>query len=159
MIMVKKASQKKSGEAIIADNRRARHDYHIEEQFEAGLMLEGWEVKSLRAGRAQIAESYVTIKNGEAWLIGAHISPLSSAATHTTPDPLRSRKLLLHHNELSKLIGAVQRKGYTLVPLNLHWKRGRAKIQVALARGKKTYDKRQAEKRREWERQKQRLLK
>jgi SsrA-binding protein len=143
---------------IIADNRKARHDYHIESQFEAGLVLEGWEIKSLRAGRAQLKESYVIIKAGEAWLVGAHISPLATASTHITPDPVRSRKLLLHKNELNKLIGAVQRKGYTIVPLNLHWKKGRAKLEIALAKGKKLYDKREAEKRRDWERQKQKIL-
>ncbi len=142
---------------IIADNRKARHDYHIETQLEAGLVLEGWEIKSLRAGRAQLKESYVIIKGGEAWLVGAHISPLATASTHITPDPVRSRKLLLHHNELNKLTGAVQRKGYTIVPLNLHWKKGRAKLEIALAKGKKLYDKREAGKRRDWERQKQRL--
>jgi len=135
--------------AIIADNRKARHDYHIESQLEAGLVLEGWEIKSLRAGRAQLKESYVIIKAGEAWLVGAHISPLPTASTHITPDPVRSRKLLLHHNELNKLIGAVQRKGYTIVPLNLHWKKGRAKLEIALAKGKKLYDKREAGKRRD----------
>lgn len=144
---------------IIADNRKARHDYHIEEQFEAGLALEGWEVKSLRAGRAQLAESYVTIKKGEAWLLGAHISILKTTSTHVKADPLRTRKLLLHKKELDTLIGAVQRKGYTIVPLNLHWSKGRAKLEIALAKGKKLYDKRETEKRRDWERQKQRLLK
>jgi SsrA-binding protein len=141
----------------LAENRKARHDYHIEDQFEAGLVLDGWEVKSLRAGRAQLKESYVIIKNGEAWLVGAHISPLATVSTHITPDPVRSRKLLLHQRELNKLIGAVQRKGYTIVPLNLHWKKGRAKLEIALAKGKKLYDKRETEKRRDWERQKQRL--
>ena len=143
--------------SIIADNRKARHDYHIESQFEAGLVLEGWEIKSLRAGRAQLKESYVVIKEAEAWLVGAHISPLSTASTHINPDPIRSRKLLLHHYELNKLIGAVQRKGYTIVPLNLHWSKGRAKLEIALAKGKKQHDKRQAEKTREWKRQKQRI--
>lgn len=143
--------------AYIAENRKARHDYHIEEQFEAGLVLEGWEVKSLRAGRAQISESYVTIKGGEAWLVGANISPLPTVSTHITPDPARNRKLLLHQRELNKLIGAVQRKGYTLVPLNLHWKKGTAKLEIALAKGKKLYDKRETEKRRDWERRKQQL--
>jgi SsrA-binding protein len=143
--------------SYIAENRKARHDYHIEEQFEAGLVLEGWEVKSLRAGRAQLKESYVIIKRGEAWLVGAHISPLPTASTHITPDPVRSRKLLLHQRELNKLIGAVQRKGYTLVPLNLHWKKGNAKLEIALAKGKKLYDKRETEKRRDWERRKQQI--
>lgn len=142
---------------IIADNRKARHDYHIESQLEAGLVLEGWEIKSLRAGRAQLKESYVIIKAGEAWLVGAHISPLPTASTHITPDPVRSRKLLLQRKELNTLIGAVQRKGYTIVPLNLHWKKGRAKLEIALAKGKKLYDKRETEKRRDWERRKQQL--
>lgn len=143
--------------SLIADNRKARHDYQIESQFEAGLVLEGWEVKSLRAGRAQLKESYVTVKGGEAWLVGAHISPLATVSTHITADPTRSRKLLLHAKELNKLIGAVQRKGYTLIPLNLHWKRGRVKLEIALAKGKKLYDKRATEKQRDWERQKQRI--
>ncbi|MCL5261023.1 MAG: SsrA-binding protein SmpB [Gammaproteobacteria bacterium] len=142
---------------LIAENRRAKHDYHLEETFEAGLTLAGWEVKSLRAGKAQITESYVVIKSNEAWLLNANISPLITASTHVTTNPTRSRKLLLHRNELDKLIGAVQRKGFTLVPLNLHWKNGKAKISFALAKGKKLYDKRQDEKQRDWERQKKQL--
>ncbi|MBI5450039.1 MAG: SsrA-binding protein SmpB [Gammaproteobacteria bacterium] len=153
------ANKKGDGASQIAINRKARHDYTIEEHYEAGLALEGWEVKSLRAGRAQLSESYVLIKNGEAWLFGAHISPLATASTHVHPDPTRSRKLLLHRNELNKLIGAVERKGYTLIPLNLHWKRGRAKLDVGLAKGKKEHDKRATVKEREWQREKQRLLK
>ena len=149
----------KTANNLIAVNRRARHEYHIESQLEAGLILEGWEVKSLRAGRAQLAESYVVIKGGEAWLVGAHISPLGSASTHVSPDPIRTRKLLLHAKELNRIIGAVQRKGYTLVPLNLHWQRGRAKLEIALAKGKKLHDKRAAEKQRTWEREKQQLRK
>ena len=154
-------STKKKGEPsnLIAVNKRARHDYTIEEQYEAGLVLEGWEVKSLRDGRAQIAESYVLIKNGEAWLFGAHISALPTAYSHVHPDAVRTRKLLLNRAELSKLIGAVERKGYTLIPLNLHWKRGRAKIEVGLAKGKKTHDKRASEKDREWQREKERIFK
>jgi len=154
-------STKKKGEPsnLIAVNKRARHDYTIEEQYEAGLVLEGWEVKSLRDGRAQIAESYVLIKNGEAWLFGAHISALPTASSHVHPDAVRTRKLLLNRAELSKLIGAVERKGYTLIPLNLHWKRGRAKIEVGLAKGKKTHDKRASEKDREWQREKERIFK
>ena len=152
-------SKQNKPDYIIAENRKARHDYHIEETFEAGLILEGWEVKSLRSGRAQIAESYVSIKGGEAWLIGAHISPLSTVSTHVTADPTRTRKLLMHVHELNKLIGAVQRKGYTIVPLNLHWKRGRAKLEIALGKGKKLFDKREDLKRRDWDRQKQRLAK
>jgi len=144
---------------IIAENRKARNDYHIEETFEAGLILQGWEVKSLRAGRAQIAESYVAIKGGEAWLIGAHISPLSTVSTHIIADSTRTRKLLLHARELNRLIGSVQRKGYTIIPLNLHWKRGRVKLEIALGKGKKLFDKREDLKRRDWDRQKQRLVK
>jgi SsrA-binding protein len=144
---------------IITENRKAKHEYHLESQFEAGLALEGWEVKSLRAGRAQIAESYVIIKNNEAWLIGAHISPLPTVSTHINPDPARSRKLLINRRELDRLIGASQRKGYTLVPLNLHWKKGLAKLELALGKGKKLHDKREAEKRKDWEREKARTIK
>lgn len=153
------AKPNKSESNIIADNRKARHEYQIEEQIEAGLVLQGWEVKSLRAGRAQLKESYVVIKQGEAWLIGAHFSPLSTVSTHITADPVRTRKLLLHEKELEKLIGAVQRKGYTIIPLNLHWKRGNAKLQIAFAKGKKLHDKRATAKDRDWERHKQRLSK
>jgi SsrA-binding protein len=153
------ATKDKDKFELIAENRKARHNYHIEAVFEAGIVLEGWEVKSLRAGRAQIAESYVIMKDGEAWLIGSHISPLSTASTHVKPDPTRSRKLLLHARELSKLIGAVQRQGYSIVPLNLHWTRGRAKLEIALGRGKKEHDKREDIKKRDWQRQKQRLMK
>lgn len=153
-----KSAKSKQDSNIIAVNRRARHDYSIESTLEVGLVLKGWEIKSLRAGRAQLAESYVTVKGGEAWLIGAHISPLNTASTHITPDPSRTRKLLLHRKELDRLIGAIQRKGYTIVPLNLHWKKGVAKLEIAFAKGKKLYDKREAEKRREWERRKQKLL-
>ena len=145
--------------STIALNKKARHDYHIEERFEAGLALEGWEVKSLRAGRAQLKESYVIIRNGELYLFGAHFSPLATASTHVHPDPTRSRKLLLHREEIGKLIGAVERKGYTLVPLALYWKRGRAKLEIALARGKKLHDKRAAIKARDWQREQRRLLK
>lgn len=153
------SKQKKKTSALIAENRRARHDYFIEEQYEAGIALEGWEVKSLRAGRAQLSESYVVIKQGEAWLLGAHISPLPTASTHIRPDPIRTRRLLLHRAEINKLIGATERRGYTLVPLDLHWTRGRAKLRVGLAKGKKQHDKRAAEKERDWQREKQRLLK
>ncbi len=155
-------SKKKSSPATnsrIAANKRARHDYFIEDTYEAGLQLEGWEVKSLREGRAQITESYVHVRDGEGWLIGAHISPLNTASTHISPDPTRTRKLLLHRNELDRLIGAVERKGYTLVPLNLHWSRGRAKLDIGLAKGKKQSDKRAAVKDRDWQRQKARILK
>lgn len=149
-------SKEKTPPKIIADNRKARHDYHIEQTWEAGLILEGWEVKSIRAGRAQLSDSYVTIKDGAAWLLGAHIQPLNTASTHIQADPQRTRKLLLHLRELKKLIGAVQRKGYTIVPLNLHWYRNHVKVDIALAKGKKQYDKREAEKKRDWERQKSR---
>ncbi len=155
-----KASPKKSdGGSTIALNKKARHDFFIEERFEAGLVLEGWEVKSLRAGRANLTESYVIVKNGEAWLLGATITPLSTASTHIHPDPTRTRKLLLHREELDKLIGAVERKGYTLIALAMFWKKGRAKLDVGLARGKKQHDKRAVDKEREWQREKDRLLK
>ena len=157
--MSKAAKNKSDSSAIIALNKRVRHDYTIEDNFEAGLVLEGWEVKSLRDGRVQLAESYVLIKNGEAWLFGAHISALPTASTHVHPDATRSRKLLLKREELNKLIGAVERKGFTLVPLKLYWKRGRAKIEIGLAKGKKTHDKRAAEKDRDWNREKERLMK
>ena len=149
---------KTSAPAAIARNKQALHDYFIEERFEAGLSLEGWEVKSLREGRAQLKESYVTLRDGEAFLFGCHISPLASASTHVKPDPTRTRRLLLHRSELNKLIGAVERKGYTLAPLALYWKRGRVKLEIGLAKGKKTFDKRAAEKDRDWQRDKQRLL-
>jgi SsrA-binding protein len=142
----------------IADNRKAFHDYFIEERYEAGIALEGWEVKAIRAGRVQLKEAYVVIRNEELFLIGSHISPLGSASTHIQPDPVRTRKLLLHAEEIRKLIGKVERAGYTLVPLNLHYTRGRIKLEIGLARGKKQYDKREAEKKREWEREKQRLM-
>ena len=152
--------RKKSGSAernSIAVNKKARHDYALEETLEAGLALEGWEVKSLRDGRAQIRDSYVQLKDGEAWLFGAHISPLPAASTHITPDARRTRKLLLHRREIDRLIGAVERRGFTVVPLRLYWKQGRAKLQIALAKGKRQYDKRAAERERDWQRQKDRL--
>ena len=142
----------------IALNKRARHDYFIEEHFEAGLALQGWEVKSLRAGKAQITEGYVIVKNGEALLIGAHISPLRTASTHVVADPTRTRKLLLHRREIDRLIGAVEREGYTIVPLKLYWKHGRAKLEIGLAKGKKPHDKRATEKDRDWQREKSRLM-
>ena len=154
-----KQSNKKSGDNLIAVNRKARHDFFIEETIEAGLALEGWEVKSLRAGRAQLTESYVQIHHGEAWLMGAHFSPLLQASSHVKTDPTRTRKLLLHRGELDRLVGSVERKGYTLVPLDLHWSRGRAKLSVGLAKGKKQHDKRATTKDRDWERQKARILK
>ena len=143
----------------IAQNRKAWHDYFIEQKFEAGMALKGWEVKSLRDGRAQLKESYVIIQKGEIFLFGAHISPLTSASTHVHADPTRTRKLLLHHEEISKLIGAVERKGYTLIPLSLYWKKGKAKLEVGLAKGKQLHDKRATIKKRESEREAQRALK
>lgn len=144
--------------ASIAGNKKAFHDYFIEERLEAGLSLEGWEVKALRDGRAQLKEAYVLLKDGEAWLFGCHITPLLSASTHVRPDPTRTRKLLLHREQIAKLVGAVDRKGYTLMPLNLYWKRGRAKLEIGLAKGKKDYDKRAVEKERDWARDKARLI-
>ncbi len=143
----------------IALNRRARHDYHLEDRFEAGLALEGWEVKSLRDGKGQLVDSYVLIKDGEAWLLGAMITPLPSASTHVVPDPQRTRKLLLHAREISRIYVATQQKGYTCVATALYWKGNKVKCEVALAKGKKQHDKRAAVKEREWTRQKGRLLK
>ncbi len=143
----------------IVQNKKASHDYFIEERIEAGLALEGWEVKAIRAGRAQMKEGYVVIRNAELFLIGAHIMPLASASTHILPDPTRTRKLLLNASEISKLIGKVERAGYTLVPLDLHYTRGRVKAEIALAKGKKQYDKRTSEKDKEWQREKQRIIK
>jgi SsrA-binding protein len=142
----------------IAVNRRARHDYFIEEHYEAGLVLLGWEVKSLREGRAQVADAYVKVLGEEAFLIGAHFTPPSGMSTHVQAEPDRTRKLLLHADQLRKLVGKVQRSGYTLVPLDLHWTRGRAKLEVGLAKGKKQHDKRADIKAREWKREKGRLL-
>lgn len=142
----------------IISNKKAFHDYFIEEQFEAGLVLEGWEVKSIRAGRANIKESYVVIKNGEVFLFGMHLTPLPEASTHVTPDPVRTRKLLLHERQISSLIGQVERAGYTLVPINLHYSKGRIKAEIGLAKGKKLHDKRDSEKERDWNREKARLL-
>ena len=142
----------------IVENRKALHDYFIEERYEAGIALEGWEVKAIRAGRVQLKEAYVIVRNEEIFLIGAHISPLPSASTHLQPDPVRTRKLLLHADEIRRLIGKVDRAGYTLVPLDLHYVRGRVKLAVGLAKGKKQYDKRAAQKEKEWNREKQRLL-
>jgi SsrA-binding protein len=156
--MAKKDNAKDSG-GQIAINKKARHDYFIEKTHEAGLVLEGWEVKALRAGRAQITEAYVTIRDGQIWLFGSHITPLNSASTHIIPDVSRTRKLLLHREEINSLIGAVERKGYTLVPLRLYWSRGRAKLEIGLAKGKKQYDKRAAEKDRDWQRERGRVLK
>lgn len=142
----------------IADNKKAFHDFFIEEKFEAGLVLEGWEVKAIRAGRVQIKEAYVVVKNAAVFLIGCHISPLLTASTHILPDPTRSRKLLLHATEINKLIGKTERAGFTLIPLNMHYVKGRIKLDIGLAKGKKQHDKRAADKDREWEREKQRLV-
>ncbi|MGJ0491691.1 SsrA-binding protein SmpB [Methylobacter sp.] len=159
--MADKKSKKNKNQQnnTIAQNRQATHEYHIEERFEAGLVLEGWEVKSLREGRVQLKESYVTIKRGEAWLYGAHISALASASTHVNPEAIRSRKLLLNRHELNKLIGAVERKGYTIIPLSMYWKKGRAKLEIGLAKGKQLHDKRAASKDRDWQREKARIMK
>ncbi len=156
--MSKKKTKKPVGN-VIAVNRRARHDYFIESSFEAGLALEGWEVKSLRAGNAQLTEAYVNLRKGEAWLVGAHFAPLKTVSTHIKADPTRARKLLLHRYELDRLIGAVERKGYALIPLELHWHKGRAKLDIGLGKGKKQHDKRADRKDRDWQRQKERILK
>ena len=148
----------KVSENTIARNKKAFHDFFIEQHFEAGLSLEGWEVKSLREGRAQLKESYVLLKEGEAYLFGCHIAPLPSASTHVKADPIRTRKLLLNRSEINQMIGAVERKGYTLIPLALYWKHGRIKADIGLAKGKKDFDKRAAEKDRDWQRDKARLL-
>jgi SsrA-binding protein len=142
----------------IAQNKKAFHDYFVEDQFETGIVLEGWEVKAIRAGRVQLREAYVMVKDSELWLIGAHISPLLSASTHVTADPVRSRKLLLHAEEIRRLIGKVEQRGYTLVPLDMHFLKGRIKLSIALARGKLQHDKRATEREREWDREKQKLL-
>ena len=130
--------------SLIAQNKRARHDYHIEETIEAGMQLEGWEVKSLREANTQLRDGYVNLKNGEAWLIGTHISPLKTVSTHYNPDPKRNRKLLLNKYEINRLIGSVDRKGYTLVPLKLYWKRGKVKLEIGYGKGKQQHDKRQS---------------
>jgi SsrA-binding protein len=142
----------------IVQNKKAFHDYFIEERFEAGIALHGWEVKAIRAGRAQIKEAYVIVQGGEIFLIGAHISPLPAASTQLLPDPTRTRKLLLHAGEIQRLIGSVERAGYALVPLDLHYKEGRVKLTIGLAKGKKQYDKRATEKEKDWRRQQQRLM-
>lgn len=154
-------SKKKTGQPdnTIAENRKARFDFHIEDDFEAGLVLEGWEVKSMRAGRANLSESYAFVKNGEAFITGCNVAPLPTASTHISPEPTRMRKLLLNRREIDKIIGAVDRKGYTLVPLRLYWVRGRAKLRIGLAKGKKQHDKRADSKDRDWKRQQERLRK
>lgn len=153
------SKQEKNPTKTIALNKRAGHEYFLEERFEAGLALEGWEVKSIREGRVQLNESYILMKDGEAWLFGSHITPLKTASTHINPDPTRTRKLLLHKQELNKLYGAVQRKGYTLMPVALYWKKNRVKLEIALAKGKKQHDKRATEKEKDWVREKQRMMK
>jgi SsrA-binding protein len=153
-----KPATPKVPERLIAENRKARYEYFIEERLEAGLSLQGWEVKAMRAGKAQITEAYVYLKDGEAYLFGAHITPLKTASTHVIADPTRTRKLLISRSELNRLLGSVERKGYTLIPLDLHWKAGRAKLEVGLAKGKKQHDKRAVEKDRDWQRDKARVL-
>jgi len=155
----KPKKNKSQQNTTIAVNRQATHEYFIEDRFEAGLVLEGWEVKSLREGRVQLKESYVVIKRGEAWLSGAHISALLSASTHIKPDAIRSKKLLLNRHELNKLIGSVERKGYTIMPLSMYWKGGRAKLEIGLAKGKQLHDKRATSKDRDWQREKARIMK
>jgi len=145
--------------STIALNKKARHDYSFDERMEAGLVLEGWEVKSIRAGRVQLRDSYVLLKDGEAWLFGALITPLLTASTHISPDSQRSRKLLLHREQINKLLGAVERKGYTLIPTAMYWGHGRVKLEIGLAQGKKEHDKRATLKERDWQREKQRILK
>jgi SsrA-binding protein len=158
--MAKKPKNKSGdGSKTIALNKKAKHEYFIQERYEAGIALQGWEVKSLREGRLQLKESYVTIKEGEAFLFGAHITALPTASKHTHPDPVRTRKLLMHRRELDKLIGLVERRGFTLVPLAMYWKKGMAKLEIGLAKGKKLHDKRATDKERDWQRDKQRILK
>ena len=142
----------------IIQNKKAFYDYFIEEKYETGVVFEGWEVKAIRAGRVQLKEAYVVLRNGELFLIGCHISPLLAASTHIQPDPVRTRKLLLHAEEIKRLIGKVERAGYTLVPLDMHYKAGKIKLEIGLAKGKKQHDKRESEKQKEWERDKQRLM-
>ena len=156
--MAQKKKKKPAGNTI-ALNKKARHDFELQERFEAGLALEGWEVKALRAGRIQLQESHVIVKKAEAFLLGALINPLPTASTHIHPDPTRTRKLLLHRKELDSLIGAVERQGLTLIPTAMYWKRGRAKLEIAVAKGKKLHDKRATERDRDWQRQKERLMK
>lgn len=147
------------GRKTIALNKRARFEYEIEERLEAGVALEGWEVKALREGRVQFADSYVLLKDNEAFLFGCQINPLPTASTHISPDPTRTRKLLLHRREIDRLVGAVDRKGYTVIPTAMYWSRGKAKVEIGLAKGKREHDKRRTQKDRDWERQKRRLMK
>jgi SsrA-binding protein len=157
--MAKGTKKTSDGSSTIALNKKAGHDYFIEQRLEAGIVLEGWEVKSLRAGRVQLKESYVKILHAEAFLIGSHVSALATASTHISPDPTRSRKLLLKRSELNRLIGLTERSGYTLIPTALYWKRGRAKLEIGLAKGKKQHDKRATERDRDWQREKERIFK
>ena len=154
----KKKDKSKTG-STIALNKKARHNYILEDRLEAGLALEGWEVKSLRAGKVQMVDSYVLLKDNQAWLFGCLITPLATASTHIHPDPTRTRKLLLHRDEIDRLVGAVERKGYSLIPTALYWKKGRAKLEIALAKGKKEHDRRADIKERDWKRDKKRILK
>lgn len=151
--------QKTTSRKTIAVNKRARFEYEIEERLEAGIALEGWEVKALREGRVQFADSYVLLKDNEAFLFGCQVNPLPTASTHVKPDPTRTRKLLLNRREIDHLVGAVDRKGYTVVPTAMYWSRGRAKVEIGLAKGKREHDKRRTEKDRDWERQKGRIMK
>ena len=157
--MAKKPKKKGASSSTIALNKKSRHEYTLEDRFEAGLVLEGWEVKSLRAGSVNLQDSYVFIRNGEAWLFACQITPLQTASTHINPNPMRDRKLLLHQHELNRLIGAVERKGYTIVPTAMYWSKGKAKLEIALAKGKQLHDKRATEKARDWQRDKQRIMK
>ncbi|GJM06795.1 MAG: SsrA-binding protein [marine bacterium B5-7] len=156
--MTKKNRKKTLSSSDIAVNRKARFNYAIEDTMEAGLVLQGWEVKSLRAGHAQLSESYISIKRNEAWLIGSHVTPLKTASTHIKPDPIRERKLLLHRHQINQLLGLAKQAGYTMVPLKLYWHKGRAKCLVGYAKGKKQHDKRETLKQRDWDRSKQRIL-
>lgn len=156
--MANQKSKDKSGTGTIAQNKRARHEYHIDEHYEAGVALQGWEVKSLRAGRVNLSDSYAIVRSGEIFLFGASIVPLISASTHVIADDRRMRKLLLHREEIDKLVGAIERKGYTLIPLAMYWKSNRVKIDIGVARGKQEHDKRDTEKKKEWDRDKQRVM-
>jgi SsrA-binding protein len=153
------AKKEKRGESSIAQNKKARFDYYIEDRLEAGLALQGWEVKSMRAGKAQLTDSFVIFRDGEAWLLGSHVTPLNTVSTHVVADPKRTRKLLLNRREIDRLIGLVDRKGYTLIALELYWSKNRVKVAVGLAKGKKQHDKRDTEKDRDWQRDKSRALK
>ena len=151
--------KKESGPASIAQNKKARFDFFIEDRLEAGVALQGWEVKSMRAGKAQLTDSFVIFRDGEAWLLGSHVAPLNTVSTHVVADPKRTRKLLMNRREIDRLIGLVERKGYTLIALELYWSKNRVKVSVGLAKGKKQHDKRDTEKDRDWKRDKARALK